>query len=58
MVFASYRSLLDVLGTSSMEELENIIPKVNRKSISKDVSVRESNYHLSSQLINAFFCFS
>lgn len=38
-VFASYRSLLDVLGQSSIEELENIIPKVNKKSISKDASL-------------------
>ena len=48
MVFASYRSLLDVVGPSSVKELENIIPKVSGKNISKNVSLCLSSYALSS----------
>ena len=48
MVFASYRSLLDVVGPSSVKELENIIPKVSGKNISKNAFLCLSSYALSS----------
>jgi hypothetical protein len=37
--FGSYRSLLDILGSSCVEELENIIPKVHKQTMSKYASV-------------------
>ena len=39
MAFGSFRSLLDILGTSCVQELENIIPKVRKQSISSNAFV-------------------